>query len=127
MYNVVSTLFHGRQALFCDDGSRPSAEGKALAAALGADKGGVSMQNHGAVITGPTLEHAPGDAISLEKAARYHTDALRLGGREMPLAEGEQTKRDYDEHFRPMTWAANFRRLRRSDPDLFDHLDREDR
>ncbi|MCD9623950.1 class II aldolase/adducin family protein [Rhabdothermincola salaria] len=127
MYNVVAALFHGRQALFCDDGSRPSADGKPLAAALGDDKSVVIMQNHGAVITGPTLEHAAVDAISLEKAARYHNDAVRLGGREMPLAEVEQTQRDYDEHFRPATWAANFRRLRRSDPDLFDHLDGEDR
>jgi L-fuculose-phosphate aldolase len=99
MYNAVSTLFAGRQSVFIDDGSLPSAHGPAVADALG-DGTVVFIKNHGAVIVGPTVEDT-------------------LGGTEIDEREVRQAQADYDAYFCAATWAANLRRLRTSDPDLF--------
>ena len=47
-----------------------------------------------------------------------------IGGKEMPIAEAVRSKRLYVDNFIGAMWDANWRRLRRSDPDLFDVLDR---
>jgi L-fuculose-phosphate aldolase len=99
MYNAVSTLFAGRQSVFIDDGSLPSAHGPAVADALG-DGTVVFIKNHGAVIVGPTV-------------------SVLLGGTEIDEREVRQAQADYDAYFCAATWAANLRRLRTSDPDLF--------
>ena len=59
----------------------------------------------------------------LEKAAKYHIDAERIGGSEIPLAEVIRGREKYYKYFIPNMWQANLRRLRRSDPDLFAYLD----
>ncbi len=123
MYNVAAVLFHGSQALYADDGTRPSAEGVRLAEALG-DNGVLLMRNHGAIIASGSIEAATVEAMTLEAATRYHIECEAIGGAEIPEAEVVQSRRDYDRYFRRMTWDANLRRLRRSDPDLFDWLDR---
>lgn len=125
MYNVASVIFHDEQALFADDGTQPSVEGERLAAALG-DGHVVLMKNHGALVASDSLENATIEAITLEKAARYHIECEAAGGDEIPLAEVVQSRKEYDLYYRPMMWAANLRRIRRSDPDLFDHLDQPD-
>jgi L-fuculose-phosphate aldolase len=80
------------------------------------------MRNHGAIVVSASVQEATIEAVALEAAARYHLEAVASGGEEIPLAEVLNSKPDYDRYFRPMMWEANFRRLRRSDPDLFEFL-----
>ncbi|MDZ7791709.1 MAG: hypothetical protein U5L08_14675 [Xanthomonadales bacterium] len=56
----------------------------------------------------------------LEKTAGYHLAATSIGGTEIPEAEVRRVKAQYHRHFLPQMWTANVRRLRRSDPDLFE-------
>ncbi|WP_395104167.1 class II aldolase/adducin family protein [Actinomadura sp. SCN-SB] len=125
MYNEVSTLFHNEQAWYADDGVQPQVEGKRMAAALG-DKRVLHMRNHGILIAAPDLEEATVDAMTLEKAAKIHLDAVAAGGQEIPLPQVMQAKSLYEQYFRRNTWAAQLRRLRVSDPDLFAWLDEGD-
>ncbi|HEX7096188.1 MAG TPA: class II aldolase/adducin family protein [Acidimicrobiales bacterium] len=122
MYNVASVLFWDNQVLHEDDGTKAPVQGKELAAELG-DKGVVLIKNHGAIIASDTLEHATIEAMMLERAARFHLEAERIGGTEFPEAEVLRGREKYRQHFLPQMWAANMRRLRRSDPDLFEALD----
>jgi L-fuculose-phosphate aldolase len=118
MYNVVSVLFHDEQALYEDDGTRPAVEDDRMTAALG-DKRVLLIKNHGAVVVSETLETATIEAAMLEKAARFHLEAEAIGGSEIAEAEVIRGKAAYQKYFLPNMWDANFRRLRRSDPDLF--------
>lgn len=122
MYNVSSVLFHEEQAFYADDGTHPSVEGKRMAAALG-DKSVLLMKNHGVLIASDSLENATVEAMTVEQAARYHIECEAIGGTEIPVAEVVQSRKEYDQYFRPMMWAANVRRLRKSDPELFASLD----
>lgn len=116
MYNVVSVLFHDEQALYADDGHKAHTE---VAHALG-DKRVVIMKNHGAIIASDTVENAIIEAITLETAARYHLECVAAGGTEIALDEVVAGKAMYRKHFLGQMWRANLRRLRRSDPDLFE-------
>jgi L-fuculose-phosphate aldolase len=122
MYNVVSVLFWDTQVLHEDDGTKPPVEGKLLAAELG-DKRVVLIKNHGAIVASDSLENATIEAMMLERAARFHLEAERTGGTPFPEAEVLRGRETYRRHFLPQMWAANLRRLRRSDPDLFELLD----
>ena len=95
-----------------------------MATALG-DRRVLLMKNHGAVIASQSLEHATIEACMLEVAAQYHIEAERLGGTEFPEAEVRRGREKYHKHFLPQMWDANFRRLQRSDPDLWAWLDPE--
>ena len=75
------------------------------------------------MIVGESLALATVKAITLESSARCHVEAQPIGGKEMPIAEAVRSKRLYLENFVGAMWEANWRRLRRSDPDLFDALD----
>ena len=118
MYNVASVLFHNEQVLHADDGSRPPVPGDEMAAKLG-DRSVILIKNHGAIVVSDTLEKATILALTLEQAARYHIEAERLGGTEFPDTESRRGKAKYYEHYVPQMWASCYRRLRRSDPDLF--------
>jgi L-fuculose-phosphate aldolase len=118
MYNVASVIFHNDQAVHIDDGTRPSAEGDAIVAAL-SDRHVLLMKNHGAIVVSDSLENATVEAVTLELAARYEFECRAVGGTELPEAEILASKPSYDKYYRPMMWEANLRRLRRSDPDLF--------
>lgn len=122
MYNVASVLFHDEQALFADDGTRPPVEGDRLVDALG-KRSVILIKNHGAVIVAETLEKATVLALVLEQAARYHIEAEAFGGTEFPVAEVVRGKEKYLQYYVPQMWDANYRRLRRSDPDLFEYVD----
>jgi L-fuculose-phosphate aldolase len=122
MYNVVSVLFWDTQVMHEDDGTKAPVEGKLLAAELG-DKRVVLIKNHGAIIASDSLENATVEAMMLERAARFHLDAERIGGTEFPEAEVLRGQQAYRRHFLPQMWAANLRRLRHSDPELFALLD----
>ena len=118
MYNVVSVLFHEEQATYADDGVKSHLE---VVDALG-DKRVVLMKNHGAIIASDSLENAAIEAITLEAAARFHLECEAIGGTEIAEAEVVGGKGMYRKHYLPQMWAANMERLRRSDPDLFDHV-----
>lgn len=121
MYNLASVLFHDQQALFADDGSGQAAEGERMVKALG-DRRVLLMRHHGAVVLAESLEFATIEALQLEKAARYHLEAEASGGVEMEEKEVLQLLPAHLQYFRQMGWAANLRRLERSDPDLFEYL-----
>ena len=118
MYNVASVLFYDEQVLHADDGSRPPVPGDEMAAKLG-DRSVILIKNHGAIVVSNTLEQATILALTLEQAARYHIEAEGLDGTEFPDAEARRGKAKYHEHYVPQMWASCYRRLRRSDPDLF--------
>lgn len=119
MYNVGSVLFWNDQVLHVDDGTKPPVQGNELADELG-DKRVVLIKNHGAVVASQSLEQATIEAMMLEVAARYHIEAEAIGGTEFPEAEVVRGRAAYHKHFLPNMWEANVRRLRRSDPELFE-------
>jgi len=118
MYNVASVLFHDEQATYFDDGRKSHL---AVVDAL-ADKRVVLMKNHGAIVASESLEQATIEAVTLERCARYHLECEAAGGTEILLDEVVAGKAMYRKHFLANMWDANFERLRRSDPDLFDTL-----
>ena len=118
MYNVAAVLFHEEQVLYDKDDPSRHDMGDSLASCLG-DKRVVLMKNHGAVVASETLEQATIEAMMLEACAEYHLAAEAIGGSEIPEGEVRRGKGRYRELFLPQMWEANYRRLRRSDPDLF--------
>ena len=122
MYNVGSVLFWNDQILHADDGSKPPVIGDELADELGENRI-VLIKNHGAIIASESLEQATIEAQMLEVAARYHIEAVAIGGTEFPDAECIRGRAAYRKHFLPNMWAANVRRLMKSDADLFIGLD----
>jgi L-fuculose-phosphate aldolase len=122
MYNVASVLFHDEQVLFDREDMKDHTMGEGMVRMLG-DRHVLLMKNHGAVVCADTLEHATIEAMMLERCAEYHLAAEQIGGTEFPLDEVLRGKGRYRELFLPNMWEANFRRLRKSDPDLFEHLD----
>jgi L-fuculose-phosphate aldolase len=119
MYNVSSVLFHDEQATYFDDGKKSHL---AVVDALG-DKRVVLMKNHGAIVVGESLERTTIEAMTLEQCARYHLECEAAGGTEILHDEVVAGKAMYKKYFIPHMWDANFARLRRSDPDLFEALD----
>lgn len=118
-YNVAATLFHDEQAHYVDDGIQPAVDGERMLEALG-DRSVLLMRHHGALIAAPTVEAATVLAIVLEQSATYHLAARAIGAPEMPEAEVRRVKGQYHRYFLPQMWDASLRRLRRSDPDLFE-------
>ena len=92
-----------------------------MAEALG-QRSVVLIGNHGACFVCPSLEEATVKAIAYESSARAHYEAKVVGGHEMPEAEAARAKKAYHKYFIPMMWEANYRRLRRTDADLFETL-----
>ena len=121
MYNVAAVLFHDDQVCFDRDDPSRHEMGEGLAGALG-DKRVVLMKNHGAVVASQSLEQATIEAMMLEACAEYHLAAEAIGGTEFEEREIVRGRSRYREFFLPNMWDANYRRLRRSDPDLFAHL-----
>lgn len=119
MYNVGATLFHEEQAHYIDDGDQPSVDGARMVAELG-DRSVLLMRNHGALVVAPDVERATILALMLEHEAGHHLAAVAAGGHEMTEAETRRVKGQYHRYFLPQMWTANLRRLRRSDPELFE-------
>lgn len=118
MYNVAAVLFHDEQITYEDDGHKPHTQ---VADDLG-DKRVALLKNHGAIVASETLEIAVVEAITLERCARYHLECVAAGGTEIVHDEVVAGKRMYRKHFLGQMWRSNYRRLRRSDPDLFAEL-----
>jgi L-fuculose-phosphate aldolase len=124
-YGGLSVLFHDDQTFYEDDGvSHPPVYGPKLLEVLG-EKGVVWIKSHGAILVGDTLENTTIRAMSLETAARYHFEARLFGGTEMAEPQAVRSRVSYYKYYLPQMWAANLRRLRKSDPELFEFLDEE--
>lgn len=118
LYNVGAVLFDDDQVFVEDDGSTPPVQGPRLAQLLG-DRRVLIIRNHGAIIASQSVERAAIEAITLEETARYHLEARSVGGEELTSAYVALTRPEYERYYLPHMWAANLRRLRRTDPDLF--------
>jgi len=118
MYSADACLFYQEQAHYADDGINPPVDGPRMAAVLGA-RSVLLVGNHGTVIVETSLAAATVKAIALETSARCHVESQLIGGKEMAEAEAARAKGAYTRYFIPNMWEANYRRLRRSDPDLF--------
>jgi L-fuculose-phosphate aldolase len=116
MYNVAAVLFLDEQITYFDDGHKPHTQ---VAHDLG-DKRVALMKNHGAIIASDSIEHAVIEAMTLEKCARFHLECVAAGGTEILHDEVVGGKAMYRKHYLQQMWDANYRRLRRSDPDLFE-------
>lgn len=117
-YNVAASLFFEDQALYEDDGTLASVDGKRMLAALDG-RHVLWMKNHGAVILADTVENATIKTLTLELVAGYHLAALRYGGTETSTAEVRRVKAAYERSYLPAMWSSNVRLLLESDPDLF--------
>jgi L-fuculose-phosphate aldolase len=121
MFNEMSTLFFGEQAIAEDDGDRDPAACERLAAALG-EKRVLILPGHGMFAAAATLPDVVIDGIALEKTAVWELAARGYGGEPIVQRHIDQTKPLYDQYFRKNMWAANLRRLQRDEPDLFQPL-----
>jgi L-fuculose-phosphate aldolase len=115
MYNVAAVLFLDEQITYFDDGHKLHTQ---VAHDLG-DKRVALMKNHGAIVASDTIEHAIIEAMTLEACARYHLECVAAGGTEILYDEVVGGKAMYRKHYLQQMWDANYRRLRKSDPDLF--------
>jgi len=118
MFNEMSTLFFGEQVVAEDDGDRSAAACELLAEALG-DRRVLILPGHGMFAAAPTLPDGVIDGIALEKTAAWDLAARGYGGEPIVQRHIDQTKPLYDRYFRANMWAANLRRLRRDEPELF--------
>jgi L-fuculose-phosphate aldolase len=121
MFNSTATQLAQEQVAWADDVRQPGPRGARIAAALG-DKRVLLMRNHGLVVAAESLETAVVLACVVEEQARLHLEATARGGTEMPESQVRPTKRAHEGIYVRQTWAANVRRLRVTDPDLFTSL-----
>jgi L-fuculose-phosphate aldolase len=122
MFNTTASLLSGRQAVWADDLDRTRSRGDRVADALG-ECTVLLMRNHGLVVAAESLEAATVLATVVEEQAHLHLEATARGGSEMPDEHLHSTRRAHDRTYVKQTWAANVRRLRATDPDLFSWLD----
>ena len=119
-YHSYGALFQDDIALFRDDPHcTPDEEGAAIARTIG-DKRALLIANHGVVHVGQSIEETTAEALMFDLAAGIQIEAVPLGGAPFPK-ETAKTYRDLFLRisFRRDLWDANFRRLTKSDPDLF--------
>lgn len=76
------------------------------------------------MVVADTVENATVLAMTLERAVQYDIESRAIGGTEIPPAEASGLKAQYNQYFLPQMWEANLRRLRTTDPDLFERSGR---
>lgn len=97
----------------------PSEEGDLMVKELGGRKA-LLMGHHGSLHVGDSLEHVTMEALIMELCAGYQLACMTVGGKELDRETAVSYRKAYlDNDFREQMWTANYRRLRRSDPDLF--------
>ncbi len=121
MFNTTASLLAGRQVVWADDLSRERPRGQRVADALG-ECTVLLMRNHGLVVAAGSLEAATVLATVVEEQAHLHLEAKAHGATEMPEEHLRSTRAAHDRTYVQHTWAANVRRLRVTDPDLFSWL-----
>ncbi|SHK53506.1 L-fuculose-phosphate aldolase [Pseudonocardia thermophila] len=120
MYYDYAALLLDEVVPWTDDPNLvPSEEGELMVKALG-DKKALLMGHHGSVHVGDTLERVTMEALVMELCAGYQLAAMAVGGKPLPRKTAESYREAYlKNNFREQMWIANYRRLLRSDPDLF--------
>lgn len=120
MYYDYAALLLDEVVPWVDDPNLvPSEEGELMVKALGERKA-LLMGHHGSLHVGDTLEHTTVEALVMELCAGYQLGAMAVGGRPLERQTAESYRTAYLKYgFREQVWIANYRRLRRSDPDLF--------
>ena len=123
VYYVYGALFVDSVGEFVDDPSlTPDEEGTAIAGAIGKRKVGL-MPHHGSVHTGESLELTVAETIVFSQCCEHQLAAMQTGAKPMDRKSALSYKAAYERFgFREQIWQANFRRLRQSDPDLFNTL-----
>ena len=126
VYYDYASLFLDDVAPWADDPDLvPSEEGELMVKVLGPRRA-LLMGHHGSLHVGESLETTTVEALLMELCAGYQLAAMAVGGK----ALDEHTARSYRKAyltygFREQMWLANYRRLLRSDPDLFDTLKKD--
>jgi len=122
LYNNRSLIFYRDQAFYDDDGTSTDSPER-IVRALG-DNNVLIMRNHGAVAVGESIEVATMRAVLLERAAQFQVRAEAIGGK--PFSDNPAFERRRAPHVvnLPLLWDSHFRRLRRTDPDLFEAVER---
>jgi L-fuculose-phosphate aldolase len=122
-FHVYSTLFHEQVALYEDNENlTPVEEAGAISAALG-DKHALLLTNHGVVHVGPDLEHTVVEGVLFEIVAGFHLQCRQAGAKPFTDSAARKYRLAYAQsRFYQQMWNSNYRRLRRSDPDLFNSL-----
>ena len=118
LYNNRSLIFYDEQAFYDDDGTHTDSPQR-IVAALGS-RSVLIMRNHGAVVTGESVPVATAATVLLEAAARFQVLGMAAGG--TPFADHEgfaQRKRPHRANL-DLVWDAHLRRLRHTDPALFE-------
>jgi L-fuculose-phosphate aldolase len=120
VYYVYASMFADLVTEFVDDPSlTPDQEGTAIAAAMGHNKVAL-MPHHGSVHVGESLEFATVETIVFNLACEYQLAAMASGGEPMDATTARSYRDAYYKYgFREQMWLANLRRLRVSDPELF--------
>ncbi|GAY08324.1 class II aldolase/adducin family protein [Pseudonocardia sp. N23] len=118
-YDYASLLLDDVVPWIDDPNLVPSEEGDLMVAALGGKKA-LLMGHHGSLHVGDTLERVTMEALIMELCAGYQLAAMAVGGKPLDRQIAESYRGAYlKNEFREQMWIANYRRLLRSDPDLF--------
>jgi L-fuculose-phosphate aldolase len=118
LYNNRTLIFWDDQAFYDDDG-RATDDRQAIVAALG-ERSVLIMRNHGAAVVGESIEMATMRAVLLERAAQFHVLARSIGGAPFAGRPEFAVRRVPHVTNLPLLWESHVRRLRTTDPDLFD-------
>ena len=121
-YDYAALLLDGVGTWKDDPSLTPDIEGPMIAATLGQQRA-LLMDHHGSINAADTLENAVMELLVLELCAHYQVEAMKVGGQPLDDATARTYREAYLKYgFRQQMWDANYRRLRKSDPDLFDVL-----
>ena len=125
VYYDYAALFLDDVAYWKDDPSlTPDVEGDLITAVLGS-KRAMLMGHHGAIHAGDSLENTVIEAMVFELCCKYQLAAMQVGGQPLDDASSRSYRDAYIRYgFRQQMWDANYRRTRRSDPDLWELVGR---
>lgn len=120
VYYDYASLFLDDVAYWKDDPSlTPDVEGELIAQTLGS-KRAMLMGHHGAIHAGDTLENTVAEAMVFELCCKFQVAAMQVNGTPLDEPSARSYRNAYLKYgFRTHMWDANYRRTKRSDPDLW--------
>jgi ribulose-5-phosphate 4-epimerase/fuculose-1-phosphate aldolase len=126
-FDQLGALIYEDQAVYPEfTGSVYSIEAaRPIAAAIGSKRVAI-LKNHGLITIGPDVKTALSDTLLTERAARVQIMATQGGAKPADAIAPEIARQTKAVNIRPSVyedlWTAQIRRLRRSDPDLFETI-----
>ena len=121
MYNISAVFFHESVRHYDYKNGLDESQGDSFAEALGTAKALV-LPNHGVIVTSNSVQNAAVETMIFERCARIHLGAKQVGGCELSLQEVRSLREMLAHSHRQQIWRANMRRLRTSDPEIFESL-----